>query len=87
MAKCAEKIWDGWGYRQCSRLGVIDGFCQQHHPDAVKKRAEESARRREEKRKQSPYHKLAEARKEIERLEKALAHTEQLWREEREKNK
>lgn len=49
---------------KCSRAAIKDGFCKQHHPDAVKARAAEADRKYEEKRAKDP---LRVARTEIDR--------------------
>jgi len=36
----------GGVFLQCSRVATRDGFCFQHHPDAVAKRKEEQQERR-----------------------------------------
>ncbi len=40
--KCSESVPSpgGWHRGRCSRWAVLDGFCKQHHPDAVKTRRE-----------------------------------------------
>lgn len=46
---CKAQVSDGrTGLWNCSRRATKDGFCWQHHPDAVKKREQESQRRYEE---------------------------------------
>ena len=56
--QCKKGIMRGFHLGSCSRKAVQDGFCKQHHPDAVKKREEESRRRLEEQQKQSPWARL-----------------------------
>ena len=53
---CKKPIWDYTRFhsRQCMRKAVKDGYCKQHHPDAVAKRREESDRKYEEKMKRDP---------------------------------
>lgn len=49
--QCKELVssWNGWGVSKCSRNALKDGYCNQHHPDAVKSRQEASDKRRKEK--------------------------------------
>lgn len=37
-AKCVHKKYTRYGWQQCSRTAKVDGYCAQHHPDAVKAR-------------------------------------------------
>lgn len=37
-AKCSSVRYTRYGGRQCSRAAKRDGYCAQHHPDAVKQR-------------------------------------------------
>jgi hypothetical protein len=42
---CKAGVWsrEGWSRQyQCTRKAKVDGYCKQHHPDAVKRRREES---------------------------------------------
>ena len=41
--KCKERVWGSgaFGSRGCYRKAVKNGFCKQHHPDAVAKRRDE----------------------------------------------
>lgn len=55
---------------QCSRKPVKDGFCRQHHPDAVKIREEQSRALDQQRWENSPFMKLRRAYEEIERLKK-----------------
>ena len=48
----------GWHWFQCSRNATKDGYCWQHHPDAIANRAKESIARYEEKERNSPWRKL-----------------------------
>ena len=57
--KCKKKVWNGWHSSHCSRNAVLDGYCRQHHPEAVKAREEASARMYEERWKNSPEARLA----------------------------
>lgn len=73
---CKESVYPagfrGMIRRQCSRKASKDGYCSQHHPDAVKKREKEVEKRDEERRKNSPYYRLAEAHNEIKKLNKKI---------------
>ncbi len=33
--QCKEKVWRDWQHSCCMRAAVKDGYCRQHHPDAV----------------------------------------------------
>jgi hypothetical protein len=72
MDRCKEDIWDRYTYKtyRCARNAVKDGFCKQHHPDAVKARQEKSAKLYAEKREKDP---LRIAYKEIDQLRAQLA--------------
>jgi len=74
--KCKEMIhiyYGDWPHSiQCTRNAVKDGYCKQHHPDAVQKRRDASAKRHEEKRKQDPLYRLCQATERIAVLEEAL---------------
>lgn len=72
--RCTESVMiDSWHSGQCSRKIWKDGYCKQHHPDAVKLRQEKSSQRWEEKRKQEPWYLLREANKRIAELEAEVA--------------
>lgn len=73
--KCKERIYPerAWKSVQCSRKAVKDGYCRQHHPDAVKARLEKSNARWEENRKKSSWYQLIEAQKRIAELTKENA--------------
>jgi hypothetical protein len=66
----------GWGFNQCSRKAVKDGFCKQHHPDAVKAREEASEKKWEEKHAKSPWNLLKIANERIRELEQKLEEKE-----------
>ena len=70
--QCKENVWGGWSYHPCLRNAVKDGFCKQHHPDAVKARRDKTAERWAVKMESSPLSKamrrIAELEAEIERL-------------------
>lgn len=69
---CKERVSDRWTWhdRQCSFRIRRDGYCGIHHPDNVKKRRKKAHDMYEVRRKQSSYHQLCEARKEIAGLKK-----------------
>ena len=49
--KCKETVFrqgGSFGGNRCSRKAVKDGFCKQHHPDAVAKRRDERMARKAE---------------------------------------
>lgn len=37
--RCKESIFRDWHNYQCQRKAWKDGYCKQHHPDEVKKKA------------------------------------------------
>lgn len=53
--RCVEQVFDGWHHHQCSRNAVKDGYCRQHHPDAVAERERKRKERQEAERAKSPY--------------------------------
>ncbi len=65
--RCREEVLDGMGFHshQCSRKAVKDGYCKQHHPDAVKERDAKSRARWEEKRKEEPWYVLREVKEKL----------------------
>jgi len=65
---------------QCTRKAVVDGYCKQHHPDAVKKRREESDRKFAEKLARDPRVMLTKDIKRAEAAEKLLALAEEALR-------
>lgn len=64
---CAGAVWDGYTYRGCSRMAVKDGYCKQHHPDAVQARRDASERRYREER-DAEYRAAKAKRDELEHL-------------------
>jgi hypothetical protein len=55
----------GWHNVPCSRWAVKDGYCKQHHPDAVAARREASRKRDEERWNNSPDVRLRRAEKQL----------------------
>lgn len=53
---------------RCSRKAVRDGYCKQHHPDAVAERERQREERWQKEQENSPWRALERARQEIERL-------------------
>ncbi len=51
---CKEQIFGDYRYHRCSRRAKKDGYCMQHHPDAVKTRKEKSLKAYDEKRAKDP---------------------------------
>ena len=66
--QCKEKIYANFITHQCERKATEDGYCWQHHPDAVKKRQEESDKRSAKKWQNSKFMQLQRANKKIEEL-------------------
>lgn len=69
--RCKERVHDaaGWGgMYQCQRKHKRDGYCTQHHPEAVAKRRAESDARYEAQtyRRNAPYRKIAELERKLE---------------------
>jgi hypothetical protein len=58
--RCKEMVYDpqGWHGQRCSRRAAKDGFCKQHHPDAVRARQEKSAQECKERTRRSPLYRL-----------------------------
>jgi hypothetical protein len=67
--QCVEQIFGTFRYRQCSRKAVKDGFCKQHHPDAVKARSDAGEARWKAQRHNSTFARLDRANKRIDELE------------------
>lgn len=65
MSNCKEILMTDYEQHRCSRKAKRDGYCEQHHPESVKKRQDDSERRRKEKHEKSP---LAVAQREIAEL-------------------
>ena len=63
--QCKQQIMDHWQLRNCQRKVVKDGYCKQHHPDAVEQRTKDSKARYDAKTRKM----LAPSRK-IKQLEK-----------------
>jgi hypothetical protein len=71
--QCKKTIYGDWGrHRGCSRNATKDGYCKQHHPDAVAARGKKRDDDYEKKRKDSPYYRLGVALKRITELEAKL---------------
>lgn len=67
---CKESVHEqgrGVSFYQCQRKAVRDGYCAQHHPDAVKARRAARDKRYEEQQDKSPYRLLSQAREELAR--------------------
>ncbi len=75
--QCKETVYDALRRKSfnCSRNATKDGYCKQHHPDAVAKRNKETEARWEAKRKCSPEYKL---RLTIEKIKELEAEIEEL---------
>lgn len=73
-AYCKELIMSDRVYHlsKCTRKAVKDGFCKQHHPDAVAERRVKSDALYEAKKKVSAPYRLGEALEEIKRLRAEL---------------
>lgn len=76
--KCKEYVSKGMGLFLCSRRPWRDGYCKQHHPDAVKKREEESERRFRAKMDNTPITKLS---KQLAEKDAAIAECMELFAE------
>ena len=66
----------GWGMDQCSRKHKIDGYCKQHHPDAVRQRLFESNARWRAKRARQKEQLHKQCNKRIADLEKRVQELE-----------
>jgi hypothetical protein len=73
--RCSADVHDGgrWPSHRCSRRAVNDGYCRQHHPDAVAARQYAADERYREKWDNSPQMKLARANERIAELERRIA--------------
>lgn len=76
---CQKRVYDERGFHssRCSRKAVRDGWCKQHHPDAVKARQEKSEKEYREKWNKSPEMCLQRALKRIGELELKIASLEE----------
>jgi len=59
-------------YHRCYRKAVKDGFCKQHHPDAVEARRKKSADKYEADEKKTAWYLLGEAQGTIRELKRIL---------------
>jgi hypothetical protein len=68
--RCKEQVWDsgGWSKHQCSRYAVEDGYCKQHHPNAVAERKRKREEKAERDWQNSTIMRLERAREENEKL-------------------
>ncbi len=57
MGDCKERVHDvhGASLHQCTRKATRDGYCYQHHPDAVEKRRKESDRAYHKRMERDPF--------------------------------
>ena len=80
--QCKQWVYGGSRFdcseHQCARKPILDGFCKQHHPDAIAKRAEESKRRYDDKWDNSVEMKLIRATNKLEKAEQALAQLKEM---------
>ena len=79
--QCKEGVWRDWSSGKCARKAVKDGYCKQHHPDAVKERQEKSSARWEEKFNNSDSAKLRRALDTIEAQKAEIAELVELLKE------
>jgi hypothetical protein len=74
--RCKGRVWSGYRQVGCNRYASVDGYCYQHHPEAVERRREENMQRQLEKWNNSPeqrWKRRAEAAEEkVRELQKAL---------------
>ena len=75
--QCKQSVWRDWSSSNCARKAVKDGYCKQHHPDAVKERQEKASARWNEKVNNSDSAKLRRALAAIEQLTKERDELEQ----------
>jgi hypothetical protein len=75
--QCKERVWRDWSSSNCARKAVKDGYCKQHHPDAVKERQEKASARWNEKVNNSDSAKLKRALDTIEQLTRERDELEQ----------
>jgi len=67
--RCKEEVWNSFNAYRCSRKAVVDGYCKQHSPEAVKARREKGQKAFEERMEQSDWRQLALAKERIAALE------------------
>lgn len=81
--RCDEHIIHQWGYRQCSRAGVLAHgskyYCRQHHPDAVAARQAASAAKQREVDAKSPCAQVAKLSARCNELTHALRNLATRW--------
>lgn len=70
--QCKEQVWGDFSVRRCSRKAVKDGYCKQHHPDAVAARSKKVDEAYEAKRKKSSWAKLGRVKSQRDTLFEAL---------------
>ena len=70
--RCKQAVWHEFNWGMCMRGSVKDGYCNQHHPDTVKKREQEKEERYRVKQEASPYKKIAKLEHKNDCMRKAL---------------
>lgn len=70
--RCKEVIRKTWDGHRCTRPAWKDGYCRQHHPDAVAARREKSRANDQRRWEESPHHKLELAKEKITKLESEI---------------
>ena len=73
--QCKAAVYDHWHTRQCYRAATREGWCYQHHPEAVAKRDTETQQRQHERYLHSPGHLAASRLVTIERLQAMMHRT------------
>ena len=69
MARCKSNTLNGgWCSHQCQRNATVDGYCKQHHPDAVQARYETSQVRADAKYQNSPIRRLMNSNADLKEL-------------------
>ncbi len=58
MTNCKERVMIGYHMRHCARNATKDGYCFQHHPDAVAERERKSQAEWDARQANSPWARL-----------------------------
>jgi hypothetical protein len=62
---CKKGIMKGWHFGACSRKATKDGYCWQHHPDAIAERERKATEAFKAKMENSPWRRLERMREEL----------------------
>ena len=73
--QCKQMVWGGYREYRCTRNAVKDGYCKQHHPDAVEARRKASMEKYRKQLENSPRVKLQKLEVENRVLKEKLANS------------